>query len=144
MRARACPRHESAVGFRQYAIRFAFGGAVVALAGLMANWFGPVVGGLFLGFPSILPAILTLVELHGGKEAAVDDAIGAAVGSIGLLGFAAIVWALASRVAAWQLLLVASLGWLVISIGLWAAVGRARGGGRHAQENECETTTQVR
>ena len=67
-----------------------------------------------------------------------------AMGSIGLLGFAAIVWALASRVAAWQLLLVASLGWLVISIGLWAAVGRARGGGRHAQENECETTTQVR
>ena len=143
MPARACPRHESAVGFRQYAIRFAFGGAVVALAGLMANWFGPVVEGLFLGFPSILPASLTQVEQDGGKEAAVDDALGAAVGSIGLLGFAAIVWALASRVAAWQLLLVASLGWLVISIGLWAAVERAGGGGRQAQEHERETTTQV-
>lgn len=44
------------------ALRFLFGGAMTAAAGLLAKRFGPVVGGLFLAFPAIFPASATLVE----------------------------------------------------------------------------------
>jgi Protein of unknown function (DUF3147) len=46
----------------EYVVRFFFGGLVTALAGLVAKVWGPVVGGLFLAFPAILPASLTLVS----------------------------------------------------------------------------------
>lgn len=36
-----------------YAIRFLFGGMVTTAAGLIANKFGPDIGGLFLAFPAI-------------------------------------------------------------------------------------------
>jgi hypothetical protein len=36
-------------------------GAITAAAGLIAGLYGPTIGGLFLAFPSILPASLTLV-----------------------------------------------------------------------------------
>ena len=34
----------------EYALRFIFGGAVTVAAGLIANSYGPVFGGLFLAF----------------------------------------------------------------------------------------------
>jgi hypothetical protein len=40
----------------QYALRFLFGGIVTAVAGLVAQHFGPVVAGLLLAFPAIFPA----------------------------------------------------------------------------------------
>jgi Protein of unknown function (DUF3147) len=40
----------------EYLVRFAFGGAVTALAGVIAKRYGPGVGGLFLAFPAIFPA----------------------------------------------------------------------------------------
>jgi uncharacterized protein DUF3147 len=46
----------------QYLVRFFFGGAVTALAGVIANHFGPAVGGLFLAFPAIFPAAATLID----------------------------------------------------------------------------------
>jgi Protein of unknown function (DUF3147) len=46
----------------EYLIRFALGGAVTVVAGLIAARFGPVVGGLFLAFPAIFPASATLIE----------------------------------------------------------------------------------
>ena len=48
----------------EYALRFAFGGAITVAAGLIANKWGPGVGGLFLAFPAIFPASATLVEKH--------------------------------------------------------------------------------
>src|SRR5712671_5535227 len=68
------------------------------LAGIIANKFGPSIGGLFLAFPAIFPASATLIEkyekqkkekegLRGtqrGRQAASVDAAGAAMGSIGL------------------------------------------------------------
>jgi len=48
----------------EYLIRFALGGAVTVVAGLIAARFGPVVGGLFLAFPAIFPASATLIEKH--------------------------------------------------------------------------------
>lgn len=88
--------------WHEYVLRFIFGGAVTATTGIVAKHFGPEIGGLFLAFPAIFPASATLIEkherdkkrkagLHGtnrGREAAGLDAAGAALGSIGLIGFA--------------------------------------------------------
>src|SRR5258707_10266006 len=82
----------------EYVFRFAFGGAVTALAGIIAKRYGPEIGGLFLAFPAILPASATLIEKHEkqkkeragkegsgrGKTAAGGDAVGAPMGAIGL------------------------------------------------------------
>src|ERR1700749_1323256 len=81
----------------QYAVRFALGGAMTAIAGFIAARFGPVIGGLFLAFPAIFPASATLIEKHvrerkekaglsgarGGKEAAAPAAAAAAAARFG-------------------------------------------------------------
>lgn len=43
-------------------VRFAFGACASIVAGLVGTAFSPVVGGMFLAFPAILPATLTLLE----------------------------------------------------------------------------------
>ena len=48
----------------QFAVRFVLGGAVTACTGLVAQHWGPVVGGLFLSFPAIFPASATLIARH--------------------------------------------------------------------------------
>ncbi|HEX6509612.1 MAG TPA: hypothetical protein VF221_18440 [Chloroflexota bacterium] len=95
---------------KEYGIRFVFGGVVTSLVGLLAQAWGPVVAGLFLAFPSLLPASVTLIESHEGK---------AAGGSIGLMAFAGIVWAFATRAPAWIVLGCATLSWLVVSMAVW-------------------------
>jgi hypothetical protein len=90
----------------EYLIRFVFGGTVTALTGIIAKRWGPEIGGLFLAFPAILPATATLIEKHeqqkkqsAGKKGKLRaraiagvDAAGAAMGSVGLVAFAIIVW----------------------------------------------------
>jgi hypothetical protein len=117
-----------------YAIRFAFGGGVTVLAGLIAHWYGPVVGGLFLAFPAILPASVTLVTRHHGIDEAREETFGAALGSVGLLGFGATVWFLAERWSPWLLLPAAVLAWLAVSVALWWALMSARQGGASGAE----------
>jgi hypothetical protein len=102
----------------EYLIRFALGGAMTVIAGLIADHFGPIVGGLFLAFPAIFPASATLIEKHErerkekiglagarrGREAAALDAAGATLGSFGLAVFALIIWPwLAVVILAWML-----------------------------------------
>jgi Protein of unknown function (DUF3147) len=117
----------------EYAVRFLFGGLITAVAGVIANRFGPVIGGLFLAFPAILPASATLIEKHEkqkkeekglrgtrrGREAASVDAAGSAMGSVGLLAFASIVWQLAPRYSTWIVLMSATVAWLAISVLIW-------------------------
>jgi len=43
------------IKWHDYAARFVFGGLVTAVAGIIANKFGPAIGGLFLGFSGDLP-----------------------------------------------------------------------------------------
>jgi hypothetical protein len=113
----------------EYAVRFLFGGLITAAAGLIADRWGPSIGGLFLAFPAILPASATLVEKHErqkkalvglqgavrGREAAALDAAGAAIGCIGLAGFAVIVWQFLALGQPWIVLGAAGLLWLVSS-----------------------------
>jgi hypothetical protein len=90
----------------EYAIRFSLGGLVTAGAGLLAKKFGPSFGGLFLAFPAILAASVTLVAKHErekkeekalkgmrrGRQAGAADAAGAVIGSMGLIAFAIFAW----------------------------------------------------
>ena len=92
--------------WHEYFLRFAFGGVVTALAGIIAKHYGPELGGLFLAFPAIFPATATLLEKHeeqkkeqagiAGKiqarKIAGLDAAGAGLGSLGLIAFAVVVW----------------------------------------------------
>jgi len=110
----------------EYVVRFLFGGVVTAATGAIAHGWGPAIGGLFLAFPAILPASLTLVEEHDGRAEAADDARGACLGSIGLAAFALLTWGAAGWPAA-GVLAAATLVWLVVSTAAWAAwFGRRR------------------
>lgn len=114
----------SAEGLKQtkaheWVLRFVFGGLVSLVAGLVGQKAGPVVGGLFLGFPSILPATITLVMKHRGRVQAVEDARGAALGGVGLVAFAFLLTATAERWGEAVSLASATGAWLLVSIISW-------------------------
>jgi|SRR5947209_2735503 len=117
----------------EYVLRFFFGGLITAGAGMIAQRFGPIIGGLFLAFPAIFPATATLVEGHErekkeqkglsgrqrGRDAAALEATGSVLGSIGLIVFAALVWLLLPRYSPWIVLTCATCAWAVVSAALW-------------------------
>jgi hypothetical protein len=114
------------VKFADLAIRFAFGAGVSAVAAGVGKGFTPVVGGMFLAFPAILPASLTLLEQKHGTEDAVHDVRGAVLGSLGLVAFALVAAVLFTRVTAPVVLGAATAAWLVTSVGLYLAVAAWR------------------
>jgi uncharacterized membrane protein (GlpM family) len=111
----------------EYVARFAFGGGVTVMTGLIAHAWGPAIGGLFLAFPAILPASLTLVASHEGRETAAKEARGAILGAMGLGVFATACALLAVHGPPILTLGVATAAWLVTSTLLWWVV---HGGGR--------------
>ncbi len=116
----------------EYLIRFGLGGLTTVLAGVIAAKWGPVIGGLFLAFPAIFPASATLVEKHErerkekvhlrggrrGREAAALEAVGAALGSLGLVAFGLVVWRMAQLTGAGAFA-AAITAWLIVSVGAW-------------------------
>jgi hypothetical protein len=121
------------IRWHQYALRFVLGGLVTAAAGEIANAAGPVFGGLFLAFPALFTASATLIErretsrkahrgLHGrrrGRRAAALEAAGTVLGSVGLAGFAVILWEGLPRHAPAAILAAAVGCWLAVSVFLW-------------------------
>lgn len=117
----------------EYLSRFLFGGAVTVLAGIIARQYGPGIGGLFLAFPAIFPASATLIEKHekqkkeqAGKNGTIRartatgaDAAGAAMGSVGLIAFAIIVWRWLPASSAPALLCVATAMWFLVAFVVW-------------------------
>jgi hypothetical protein len=117
----------------EYVLRFFFGGLITVMTGLIAQKFGPEIGGLFLAFPAIFPASATLIEkhererkekigLHGtqrGRMAAGLDADGAAIGSLGLLTFAFLVWRGMAYFHSAIVILAATFMWLLTSFFIW-------------------------
>lgn len=106
----------------EYAVRFAFGGAITVATGIVGKVWGPLVAGLFLAFPAILPASLTLVKEHDGRTQAVEDARGARLGSVALVAFAVVVVVTADRLSAFAVLTLAALTWLVVAVAAWSAL----------------------
>ncbi len=120
----------------EYLIRFVFGGLLTAATGLITTKYGPVIGGLFLAFPSIFPASATLAQTHQkrqeeakgkdedeseqkGRRAAGLTAEGTVLGSFGLFAFAVIVWTLSTQLPPWLVLLLAQVVWLVFGVLFW-------------------------
>jgi len=133
MRVQIDPSAFRRTKWSEYAIRFVSGGLITVAAGIIANKFGPSLGGVFLAFPAIFPASATLIEkheskkkdekgLHGtkrGSKAASVDAAGAAMGSVGLFVFALMVWQLIPGHSHWLILVTATLTWLVVAMLSW-------------------------
>ncbi len=123
----------SQLRWQELAVRFVIGGAATAATGLIAEHFGPLVGGLFLSFPVIFPAGATLLEKHqierkrragldgrrSGRKAVALDAQGAALGACGLGCFGLIAWRLLSHYPTAMVLGLAAAGWLVTAMLLW-------------------------
>jgi hypothetical protein len=117
----------------EYIIRFIAGGLVTVLAGVVAKKFGPAIGGIFLAFPAVFSCSVTLVEKHeqerkqgmgrggtsSGTAAAGYDASGAAMGGIGLLVFAVLVWRSLGIGPAWAVLAGATCVWCAVSFAVW-------------------------
>jgi hypothetical protein len=118
----------------EYAVRFLFGGLCTVLAGLIAERFGPGIGGLFLAFPAIFPASATLIENHEkrrkakvhsdgrnrGRIAASLDSAGTSLGCLALLGFAVVAWKGLKNHNAWLSVSMAGMAWIVVAYALWA------------------------
>jgi hypothetical protein len=126
--------------WHEYAVRFLFGGLITAIAGLIAKRYGPGVAGLFLAFPAIFPASATLIEkhetekqrkagLHGhirGRTAAGVEAAGTAMGCLGLLAFAAVVWQLLPVQSLTAVLAEAMAAWIAVSVFAWILCEQTR------------------
>jgi hypothetical protein len=118
---------------KEYISRFVFGGLVTVFAGMIADRYGPVIGGLFLAFPGIFPASISLVEKHkrlreekegkigirsAGGEASVEAA-GASIGALGLVAFAISLWLRLPSHGLASTLLIASVAWALLSLTVW-------------------------
>lgn len=107
--------------WHEHVVRFAFGGLITVIAGVVAHAYGPVIGGTLLAFPAILPAGLTLAMKHDGRDAAIDEARGATLASFGLAAFAATI--LSIRICPFPLAVaLAVVAWALVSGGLWILV----------------------
>ncbi|MGY8637133.1 DUF3147 family protein [Bradyrhizobium sp. 14AA] len=116
----------------EYAVRFVLGGLATVLAGFVGSHFGVSVGGLFLALPAIFCASATLIESHErrakekaglsggrrGQQAAALDAAGAALGSVGLAGFAAVFHVTVEASVAFAFIAALTV-WAIVSVSTW-------------------------
>jgi hypothetical protein len=111
----------------EHAVRCVFGGAVTVATGAVTHWYGPSVGGLFLAFPAILPASVTLLKRHDGRAEAAQATDGARLGAVALIAFALAAAYLAPRVSGVLTLAGAGAAWLSTALlSWWLVYGRRR------------------
>src|SRR5215218_8016064 len=104
---------------RDLVVRFVFGAITSAVAGSLSILFSPIVGGVFLAFPAILAASLTLIAEEEDTTETREDGRGAVVGALGMAAFAAIGVAAFTKIA-WPLALAAACcAWAIVAIGLY-------------------------
>jgi Protein of unknown function (DUF3147) len=107
---------------KEYLLRFALGAAISIVAGIIGKTVSARFGGAFLAFPSILPASLTLLEEKEGTRRAGRNAIGAVLGSLGLVVFAMIGEAAFGQFNPVIVLLLAAAGWILTSFALYGVL----------------------
>jgi hypothetical protein len=120
----------------EYVVRFVIGGGITVVAGVIADQFGPAIGGLFLAFPAIFPASAILIEKHErqkkeragldpgnrGRLAVALDAAGATMGGVAMAAFAALLWLLLPHHETWSVLVLGILAWLTTAVMIWRIV----------------------
>jgi uncharacterized membrane protein (GlpM family) len=94
-------------------IRFVLGATVSVVAAIISLAAGARLGGVFLAFPAILPASLTFVQDKEGTNKADRDAVGAVLGGLALLAFAAVGESMFGRHNGALVLVAALAAWLV-------------------------------
>jgi hypothetical protein len=118
--------------WHEYALRFVLGGAATVLTGMIGARFGASVGGLFLALPALLCASATLIDRHErlakrraglkgnrrGRLAAALDAVGAGLGSIGLIAFAATFSTIVAGSSS-AAFFAAVMAWALVSVAAW-------------------------
>lgn len=125
------------VSGKDLAIRFGFGAGTSVLAGMVSLLAGPTIAGVFLAFPAILLASLTLVADEDGRSKARDDARGAAAGALGLIAFAAVGATLFVSGPSPAAFVAATAAWVLVALGAFLIAWRIGAGadedqGRHA------------
>jgi uncharacterized membrane protein (GlpM family) len=100
-------------------IRFGFGAAISAVAGIVALLAGNRAGGILLAFPAILPATLTLVEKEESERRAEDLDVGSALGAAALGVFAVVVWQYMGDESGPLVLLTATVAWFLTAVVLY-------------------------
>lgn len=119
--------------WREYGIRFFFGGLMTVIAGLIAKHYGPALGGLFLAFPAIAPAAATMIDQHvkkekqqagfeghiRGRQTAALDMFGTAWGSVGLFAFGVVVWRMGPGHNTCMVLATATAVWVAGALSTW-------------------------
>ena len=114
-------------------IRFGFGAAISIVAAFVTSTFGPAAGGMFLAFPAILPATLTLLEQKEGTQDAVHDVRGAVLGALGMLAFALTAALSFDRLPVAAVVALATAAWALLAVGAYLAVAAWRQRNRRAQ-----------
>ena len=121
------------LSWRSAILRFLFGGSITLITGYLGKKYGPSVAGLFLAFPAIFPAAITLIAKDEreekaaagfdgrirGRMAAAIDAYGTALGTIGLFAFALFAWHLLPVMHSAAALAISAAVWLVTVILVW-------------------------
>jgi hypothetical protein len=102
--------------------RFGAGALTSIAAGGITLAFGSRVGGIFLAFPAILAASLTLIEEEEAAADAREDARGATVGGAALVLFAAVAALTLGHLTGALALLSASAAWLAVALLGYAAL----------------------
>lgn len=105
------PQQVREVGLRELGYRFIAGAVTSIAAGGITLVFGSRVGGIFLAFPAILAASLTLIEEEEDSAEAREDARGAVMGGLALALFAALAALTLGKLSAPIALLLATAGW---------------------------------
>jgi len=118
------PSKLSAVRPRDLAVRFFAGAATSVVAGAITLALGSRVGGLFLAFPAILAASLTLIAEDEDTAQAREDARGAVVGGLAMAGFAAVVALTVTSLAGALSLALAAAAWALVAVGGYFALWR--------------------
>jgi Protein of unknown function (DUF3147) len=107
-------------------VRFAFGAAVSILAAVIGSVFGDAAGGMFLAFPAILPAALTMLEQKDGPQEALHDQRGALLGALGMVAFAVAAALGFSRWPSGLVLVAAAAAWSATSVTIYLLVASWR------------------
>jgi hypothetical protein len=104
---------------QDYLIRFVIGGCISVAASLIALGTNERFGGIFVAFPAILLASLTLIGRCEGRKKAEADAKGGVAGAVALVVTTIVLSLTLSLLVGVESLFLALAIWLICGIGLY-------------------------